>query len=259
MSGAAGTKGASMHPLLEEIYASGKVTDAGGAAHDAFPAALAREDGELLTRVTRETGASEVLEIGMACGVSTLCLLDGLPPGAGRVTSIDPYQDDWFDGIGRVNVNRAGFSARHVCMERFSHEVLPEFLRDGRRFDLVFIDGNHRFEHTLVDFYYAFRLVPAGGHLLFHDVYWLPSVRKVLAYILRSDIAVESVPAFMPPAPRRLPRVAEHLWAMVREPRQPLTALTLRQHSFYNVAVLRKTAEQDEIGFSATWDHYRGC
>lgn len=248
-----------MNPLLEEIYASGKVRDAHGTPQDAFPAALAREDGELLTRVTRETGAREILEIGMACGVSTLCLLDGLATPEGRATSIDPFQTDWFDGIGKLNVERAGFSDRHACIERFSHEVLPELLAEGRRFDLIFIDGNHRFEHTLVDFFYAFRLTPPGGHILLHDVKWLPSVRKVLAYILRSDIAVESVRAFMPPQPRPLPRLAEHLWSMVREPRQPLTALTMRQHTFYNVVVLRKTAEQDEVGFAATWDHYRGC
>ena len=247
-----------MLPLLEEIYELGTVRDAGENPRSAFPATLPREDGLLLSRVATETDAKSVLEVGMAFGVSTLFLFDS--PGADerRVTSIDPFQPSWFDNIGVLNVARAGFAERHECFEAPSHSAMPRLLDAGQQYDLIFLDGNHRFEHTLVDFHFAFRLAPVGGHILFHDV-WLPSVRKVLTYILRSDIAVEPAPAFGSPAPSGLPPGLEQARAMLRSPREPLTALTLGRHAFGNVAVLQKTAEQDETAFAQAWDHYPGC
>lgn len=247
-----------MLPLLHDIYASGLARDANNQPRDAFPTTLPREEGEFLARVVAETGAREVLEIGMAFGVSTLWLFQGMADPTGRITSVDPFQAEWFDRIGILNIERAGLADRHTCIERPSHEALPALLSDQRRFDAVFIDGNHRFEHTLVDCFFALRLVPIGGHILFHDV-WLPSVQKVLTYILRSDLALEPAPAFLPPRSTLLPSLAEHALALCRSPREPLAALTMRQHGFDRIAVFRKTADQSESDFATAWDRYSGC
>ena len=45
------------------------------------------------------------------------------------------------------------------------------------------IDGNHRFDDVLVDFYLSDQLVSPGGLLIFDDM-WMPSVRTVVNFIL---------------------------------------------------------------------------
>ena len=41
----------------------------------------------------------------------------------------------------------------------FSHNVLPQLAQEGRKFEFIFIDGDHKFDGILVDFYYAVVLV----------------------------------------------------------------------------------------------------
>ena len=53
----------------------------------------------------------------------------------------------------------------------------------GGAFGLVFIDGMHLYDFTLVDFFYADLLVPPGGFVVFDDAQ-MPSVQRVIAYVL---------------------------------------------------------------------------
>ena len=49
------------------------------------------------------------------------------------------------------------------------------------QFDFIFIDGWHTFDHTLLDCFYATRLLKVGGILVVDDVSF-PSVRRVVDY-----------------------------------------------------------------------------
>jgi len=46
---------------------------------------------------------------------------------------------------------------------------------------LVFIDGWHTFDQTLVDMYFANRLIGPGGYIVVDDAAW-PSVSKAVSY-----------------------------------------------------------------------------
>lgn len=63
-----------------------------------------------------------------------------------------------------------------------SHSVLPRLCAAGERFDLVFIDGGHRYDDVFVDFHFSRRLVAPGGAIVLDDI-WLPSVRTVVSWI----------------------------------------------------------------------------
>jgi methyltransferase family protein len=52
-----------------------------------------------------------------------------------------------------------------------SEYVLPRLLHEGRRFDLAFIDGNHRFDHIFVDLFYIDRLLKDSGMLVLDDCF----------------------------------------------------------------------------------------
>jgi predicted O-methyltransferase YrrM len=59
--------------------------------------------------------------------------------------------------------------------------VLPRLLTEGRRFDLVFVDGNHRFEGVFLALVYAGRLLAEGG-VAFVDDAQLAGVAKAIRF-----------------------------------------------------------------------------
>jgi methyltransferase family protein len=65
--------------------------------------------------------------------------------------------------------------------EEESQIVLPRLLAEGRRFDVAFIDGNHRFEAVFLDLVYSGRLLQEGG-IVFTDDTQLPGVRRAVAF-----------------------------------------------------------------------------
>jgi predicted O-methyltransferase YrrM len=124
------------------------------------------------------------LEVGLAHGYSTLAILQALAEKAcGRLISIDPYQlDPSYDGAGLMNVRRAGLDGFHMFSDQMSHVALPAFIADGVQVDFAFIDGNHLFDFTLVEFFFVDRLLRDGGIIVFHD-YQFPAVRGCLNFI----------------------------------------------------------------------------
>ena len=61
--------------------------------------------------------------------------------------------------------------------------MLPRFVRDGRRFDLAFVDGNHRFDAVFVDLFFLGRLVRKGGVVILDD-YSLPGIKRAVSFFV---------------------------------------------------------------------------
>ena len=60
---------------------------------------------------------------------------------------------------------------------------MPELLKDNEsKFDFIFIDGWHTFDYTLVDFFYADKLLIKGGIIAVDDAKH-QGVAKCLKYI----------------------------------------------------------------------------
>lgn len=121
-----------------------------------------------------------IVEIGCYQGRSTRALADHC---AGRVYAVDPW-----DGIYHRNdggwhpINTAVYdvftehlrdrleAGRVVPMRCTFREAQPQILAQiGRTVDLVFIDGDHRFETCVDDIAGALDLVRPGGMVAGHD------------------------------------------------------------------------------------------
>ena len=63
--------------------------------------------------------------------------------------------------------------------------ALPDLIRRGHKADFVLINSRHLFDETLVEFYYADKLLPVGGIVAFDDI-WMPSIRSVTNFVLRN-------------------------------------------------------------------------
>jgi len=96
--------------------------------------------------------------------------------------SIDPNQSTQYLNIGRKNVRDAGLESYHSVIELPSYRALPALLDEGKQFDLVFIDGWHTFDYTLVDFFFADLLLPIHGVIVVDDIKH-GSVAKAIRYI----------------------------------------------------------------------------
>ena len=180
--------------LIERIYASGKVEAGDGTLVDAFPAALPQEHAREIERLVREMKLVRTLETGMAYGLSTLAICGVHESrGEGSHIAIDPHQSTDWRGIGVLNLERAGLTARARVIEARSDVALPQLRGEGLRIDFALIDGLHLFDATLVDFYLIDQLMDVGGVVVFHDT-WMPAVAQAVAYV-RANRAYEPLEA----------------------------------------------------------------
>jgi predicted O-methyltransferase YrrM len=159
-------------------------------------------EGMILRALCLENGVTSSLEVGLGYGFSTLFLLAAhAGRGGGRHTAIDPYQATDWHGIGATQakalVSRPSWSApvSFEWIEDCSHRALVDLERMGRRFGLVFIDGYHRFDDVLVDFYLAAKLCEPDCLVVFHDM-WLESIQAVASFIRhnRNDFSEVTTP-----------------------------------------------------------------
>ena len=128
-----------------------------------------------------------LLEIGMAYGYSTLYFLAAIAKNQrGHHTAIDPYQRTQWQGIGLAHtqalVPTKGPDSPFQFIEDRSDRAATDLIRSNSTFEVIYIDGNHRFDDVLVDFYLFAPLCTVGGHLIFDDM-WMSSVQTVVAYI----------------------------------------------------------------------------
>lgn len=127
------------------------------------------------------------LEIGMAYGYSTLFFLAAIARNQnGRHTAIDPFQRSYWRGIGLTNATAhapaAGPDSGFRFIEERSDRAAADLARSNSTFELIFIDGNHRFDDVLVDFYLYAPLCAVGGRIIFDDM-WMSSIQTVVAFV----------------------------------------------------------------------------
>jgi len=180
--------------LIDRIYETNKVEAADGSLHDAFPEAVPKSHARDIARLVRELGLVRTLETGMAYGLSTLAICGVHEErDEGEHIAIDPHQSSDWQGIGRLNLERAGLAHRARVIEARSDEALPRLRDEGVRIDFALIDGLHLFDAALVDFFHADRMLEPGGVVVFHDT-WMPAIAQAAEFV-RTNRAYETLTA----------------------------------------------------------------
>lgn len=173
--------------VIERLVRDGTtVARSDGTVHSLFPVATSAAEGEALRSwVTREA-ANQTIEVGLGYGISALFICEGLLANGGTNAEhvvIDPHQNTRFANCGLQFLDDAGIADMVVFHAGESQVVLPRLLAEGRRFDLGFVDGNHRFDAVFVDLVYLGRLLSAGG-IVFVDDYQLPAVARAASFFV---------------------------------------------------------------------------
>ncbi len=149
-----------------------------------------QEELEMLFKLAHECRPNaRVLEVGSYLGASTCFLAAGLRGNRASIICIDTWQNQTMpDGIHNTfeefgkNVN--AIKRQLTLIRKFSSDVVPEEL--GEQFDLIFIDGDHSYKQTRLDFELVSNLVAENGVLAFHDSQFFEGVSRVIGEALAS-------------------------------------------------------------------------
>jgi predicted O-methyltransferase YrrM len=160
------------------------VARADGSKHDVRTVSISTGEGEALRKWVSSESATRTVEVGLGYGLSALYICEGLiqigHPDARHVV-LDPFQAGRFADCGLQVLEEAGVRALVEFYAELSQIALPAFLKEGRRFDFGFIDGNHRFDSVFVDLFYFGRLLRKGGVVMLDD-YDLPGIERAVSF-----------------------------------------------------------------------------
>jgi len=172
--------------VIEVLLREGSVAGADGVLRPLHPVALPTHTAAVLGDWVLRERAVHTIEIGLAFAFSALhicraLLLNG-QPGARHVVT-DPHQLKGYASAGIRVLEQAGVQHLVEFHPEESQLLLPRFIKDGRSFDLGFVDGNHRFDYVFVDLFFLGRLIRKGGAVIVDD-YDLPGIRRAVAFFI---------------------------------------------------------------------------
>ena len=163
---------------------------------------LEEDEAATLYRHAADLGAlGPILEIGSFHGKSTVVLATAAKSVGARIYAVDPHEgiNYWQDDFGpmpelgptldafRHNLRTAGVADAVIEVVMTSREAF-DHLREVESFGLVFIDGNHGYEHVRRDFDQWSQRLAADGVLAFHDSdTQMPGPRRVIAQVRERD------------------------------------------------------------------------
>lgn len=173
-----------MNHVIDRVYTKKTVVGESGTCHQ-LHSEIDRREGEFILNIIKENiEIKNTLEVGCAYGLSSMFICLGTKGRSGaHHTIIDPFQETDWDNVGLKHLKESNFD-HFKLIEKKSEFALPRLLEDMEgKFDFIFIDGNHTFDHTLIDCFYSSRLLRVGGYLVIDDVCF-PSIKRVVDYFL---------------------------------------------------------------------------
>lgn len=171
-----------MHDLIKQLRESQKAESLFG-EEVKFVEFIEPDQGMFLYNLIKDNKCNLIIELGLAMGTSALYMLQACADqGQGLVLSVDPFQHVAYKGVALRNIQRAGLEKQHLFMEERSEYMLPSFAKAGIKANLVFIDTSHLFDQTIVEAYYADKILQVGGIIAFDDTY-MPAIRSACNFL----------------------------------------------------------------------------
>lgn len=136
-------------------------------------AVKSRKYSELLFRLVQRVGDNKVIELGTSLGITAAYMAKGAPhaniitmEGCPQTASI---AQETFDALHLDNVE--------LVVGAFE-ENFPTVLKEKEPANLIFFDGNHRYEPTLEYFNQALPYVGDSTLFVFDDIHWSVEMRR---------------------------------------------------------------------------------
>lgn len=129
-----------------------------------------KKKAELLFRLSKFFKKEQILELGTNLGIGTLALHLGHTDADLITVEGDPFLAEYVE-------KNLPVKSEHIDLINSDFDtLLPEFLNHNSP-DLIYIDGNHRYEPTMRYFRKLIQLKDETV-LLFDDIYWSPEMEQ---------------------------------------------------------------------------------
>jgi predicted O-methyltransferase YrrM len=161
------------------LYEAGVAPDMDGGTVPVLPHALPRADSDGIAALVVREQARRTLEVGIGIGVGTLAVCEALLElgvEGGHVV-VDPF--DFGNDVAVRTLRDAGVEPMVTRLREPSQTALPRMVAEGDRFDLLLVDGGHRFDEVFLDLIHADALVRPGGVVVTDDL-WPPTATAAL-------------------------------------------------------------------------------
>ena len=124
------------------------------------------------------------LEIGLCQAASAMHFCSAHAVNAhGLHIAIDPFQEEYFRNQGEMTIERLGLKPWFMLLRERSDRALPMLHAAGLRADMIFIDGDHRFDAVFADYCSADKLLDVGGFLIFDEGGYDCPTKRVMQFI----------------------------------------------------------------------------
>jgi len=144
---------------------------------------------KFFTEYTKYKSINSVLEIGCYEGRASIYLLNNFLSPTVTYDVVDTFGGSLKE-IGMHFAKDRLEENKNVILDNFIHnfsfhkgvdlniyqglsqDQLPKLVSENKKYDFIYIDASHRADDTLVDGYFANKLLPPGGLLIFDDYLW---------------------------------------------------------------------------------------
>lgn len=154
-------------------------------------AAIPKKYGALLARVLEVYDLKTVLELGTSLGVGTGYL----------ATATEDIQVTTIEGCpqtaaqAQLNFDQLKLNNIDLINQEFS-EALAGLAAEKPIYDLIYIDGNHRYDSTLEYFKFALEHTHDASFIIFDDIYWSEEMTAAWNEIKKSEAIHVSMDLF---------------------------------------------------------------
>lgn len=168
-----------------------KVTSKRTIASIAKYAAKPKKFGQLLFRVVNQYQYKNILELGTSLGITSsylsLAALDGHVYTLEGAEAIAQKAQENFHHLG----------LQHVALIQGNFDqTLPALLQLNKKYDLVFVDGNHRKEPTIRYFQQIVPHLAEKSVIVFDDIHWSREMQSAWEEIKKDPRVMLSVDLF---------------------------------------------------------------
>lgn len=147
--------------------------------------------GQLLFRIVDHYAPEHILELGTSLGITTAYLASA--KNASRVITMEGATA--VAKVARENFAQLNLTNIQLIEGNFD-DTLSSAIRDMKKIDLAFVDGNHRYEPTVR--YYR-ELLPAMHEysiLIFDDIHWSKEMEQAWDEIRKDEAVTLSIDLF---------------------------------------------------------------
>ena len=137
---------------------------------------------KLLVSIINYMNYTDILELGSCCGLSAAAM--GISSSNVNVYTVEG--DEYRFNIAKEYINKWKLNNINPICSDFN-SVLDRFANSEKKFDLIFIDGDHSYKSTIKYFNKALQLLSENGVIVIDDINWSKGMKMAWMEIKSYD------------------------------------------------------------------------